>query len=92
MLLTCSLFFHSKKNVPLPFFPPPPFSFRKITYLALYAFNGPYFPFSEMFGPGVGAHDGDLERMTVRLDAETGEVRFFLFFRSLSPFFLVLSG
>ena len=36
-----------------------------------------------MLGPGLGAHDGDLERVTVRLDAETGEVKsasFFLFF------------
>ena len=51
----------------------------EISYLALYAYNGPYFPFSETFGPGLGAHDGDLERMTVRLDAETGEVLSFFF-------------
>ena len=60
----------------------------EITYLALYAYNGPYFPFSETFGPGLGAHDGDLERLTVRLDAESGEVSFFFFF----SFFSSLSG
>jgi hypothetical protein len=59
----------------------------QITYLALYAYNGPYFPFSEALGPGLGAHDGDLERVTVRLDAESGEVRLRLFF-----FLLFLRG
>ena len=46
----------------------------EITYIALYAYNGPYFPFGKLIGPGVGAHDGDWERVSVRVDAESGEV------------------
>jgi hypothetical protein len=47
----------------------------ELAYVALYAHNGPYFPLGEGWGgPSVGAHDGDLERLTVRLDAESGEL------------------
>ena len=45
----------------------------EIAYIALYAYNGPYFPFGKLLGPGVGAHDGDWERTTIRVDAESGE-------------------
>ena len=44
----------------------------ELTYLALYAYNGTYHLAG--FGPGVGHHDGDWERMTVRVDPESGEV------------------
>jgi hypothetical protein len=44
----------------------------EITYLALYAHNGPYRLAG--LGPAVGAHDGDWERVTARVDAESGEL------------------
>ena len=47
----------------------------EVAYVALYAYNGPYHPLGEGWGlPALGAHDGDLERLTLRLDAETGEL------------------
>lgn len=44
----------------------------ELTYIALYAYNGTYRIGG--IGPGVGHHDGDFERLTVRADAESGEV------------------
>ena len=47
----------------------------ELAYVALYAFNGPYHPLGEGWGgPALGTHDGDWERTTVRLDAESGEL------------------
>lgn len=40
----------------------------EFNYLTFYAYNGPY----SVFGVAVGAHAGDWEHVTVRVDAETG--------------------
>jgi hypothetical protein len=46
----------------------------EISYICLYAYNGPYHPLGRALGPAIGAHDGDWERVTARVDAETGEL------------------
>ena len=43
----------------------------EITYITLYAYNGWYPLLGLSFAPKVGAHDGDWEHLTVRLEAPT---------------------
>ena len=63
-----------RAQLALPRGGPPARPTLELAYVALYAHNGPYHPLGEGWGPALGAHDGDWERTTLRLDAESGEL------------------
>ncbi|PSC76524.1 2-Cys peroxiredoxin chloroplastic [Micractinium conductrix] len=46
----------------------------EVTYITIYAYNGEYKVGGLSFLPGTGAHDGDIEHLTVRLHPRTGDL------------------